>query len=101
MLPYIISNNNLILLIKLTPNAKNKSINGIGYNENYGHFLKISVTTVPEKGKANQDLIAFLAKRLKIAKSNFEIISGITDRYKKIKINGDIKDIEEILERFL
>lgn len=94
MQPFIIKDNTLVLSVKLTPNAKLKSINGVGHNENYGHFLKISVTTIPEKGKANKDLINFLAKELKIAKSNFEIISGITDRYKKIKITGNIEEIK-------
>jgi uncharacterized protein (TIGR00251 family) len=52
-------------------------------------FLKISVVSVPEKGKANKELITFLAKKLKIAKSDFEIISGELDKWKKIRINAD------------
>ncbi len=91
--------NSLILSIKLTPNAKKTSIIGVSCDDKYGHFIKISVTTIPEKGKANKDLIAFLSKTLKIAKSNFEIISGMTDRYKKIMIIGDVEYIEEKLKR--
>lgn len=49
-------------------------------------FLKINIISVPEKGKANQELIAWLSKKLKTAKSNITIISGELDRYKKILI---------------
>ena len=43
---------------------------------------------MPEKGKANKELIAFLAKKLKIAKSSLQIISGELDRWKKIVITS-------------
>lgn len=43
---------------------------------------------MPEKGKANKELIAFLAKKLKIAKSSLQIISGELDRWKKIAITS-------------
>ena len=49
-------------------------------------FLKATVTVVPEKGKANKELIALLAKTLKIAKSKITLISGETDHFKKIYI---------------
>lgn len=43
---------------------------------------------MPEKGKANKELIAFLAKKLKIAKSSIKIISGELDRWKKLAITA-------------
>ncbi len=43
---------------------------------------------MPEKGKANKELIAFLAKKLKIAKSSIKIISGELDRWKKLTITA-------------
>ena len=43
---------------------------------------------MPEKGKANKELIAFLANKLKIAKSSMQIISGELDRWKKIAITS-------------
>ena len=51
-----------------------------------------------EKGKANKELLSFLAKRLKTAKSNFEIISGASERCKRILIKGiDAVQAAEIL----
>ena len=49
-------------------------------------FLRISIISVPEKGKANKELIKFLSKELNVAKSNIEIISGESTHFKKIRI---------------
>lgn len=38
--------------------------------------LKVSVTQVPEKGKANKALIKLLAKWLDIPKSRIELVTG-------------------------
>ncbi len=78
-----------ILRVRLTPNSSSCKILGTTMDANNDVFLKISVVSVPEKGKANKELITFLAKKLKIAKSDFEIISGELDKWKKIRINAD------------
>lgn len=51
---------------------------------------KIRVKAAPEKGKANEELIRFLAKTLSIRKDEISIISGHTDTRKLLKI-PDIK----------
>ena len=48
----------------------------------------IKIRGVPEKGKVNENLIAFLAETLKIAKSQIEIVSGETSRLKRLEIKG-------------
>lgn len=73
-----------ILKVRVTPNASRCGIGGIFTDSNNQDFLKISLNSVPEKGKANQELIKLLSKRLGQSKSCFSIISGETDRYKKI-----------------
>ena len=55
-------------------------------NEHGDEYLKVSVTAVPEKGKANKDLINFLSDRLEIAKSCLTLEAGQIDRWKKIMI---------------
>lgn len=49
--------------------------------------LKIKLKAVPEKGKANTELIKFLAKHFKTAKSNIQIIKGKTNKNKIVEIN--------------
>jgi len=48
--------------------------------------IKIRIKAAPEKGKANQELIKFLSKKLNIPKNSISIISGKTDQVKLIKI---------------
>ena len=49
--------------------------------------LKIRLKAIPEKWKANQELIGFIAKELWISKDRIEIISGAGDSIKLIRIN--------------
>ena len=56
-------------------------------------YLKINIVSIPEKGKANQELIAWLAKKLGIAKSEISIISGELDRFKKLLITSKNSDM--------
>ncbi len=48
--------------------------------------IKIRIKAVPEKGKANEELIRFLSKELKIEKDMIEITSGTTDTIKLVRI---------------
>lgn len=75
------------LHIRVTPKA---SANRIKIEEQpEGRFLiRIYVTTVPEDGKANEAVIALLAKELGIAKSCFTILRGHTGKDKVIAIQN-------------
>lgn len=86
-----------ILRIRVSPNASKCDICGV-YTDSFGQdFLKISLNSVPEKGKANQELIKYLSKYLKFSKTSFSLISGQTDRYKKILLSVDEnKELEEL-----
>jgi uncharacterized protein (TIGR00251 family) len=48
--------------------------------------LKVRVKAAPEKGKANKEVVAILAAKYGVKKSEIEIISGKTDPVKLIKI---------------
>jgi uncharacterized protein (TIGR00251 family) len=51
-------------------------------------MLKIKVAAPPEKGKANQCLLRYLAKELGIKKNTISIVSGKTSPVKKVRILG-------------
>ena len=48
---------------------------------------KVKVAAVPEKGKANRELIEFLAERLSVPKSRIHIVSGETSPLKRIRVD--------------
>ena len=49
--------------------------------------IKIDIAAAPEDGKANAELIEFLAEEFGIAKSKIEIVSGETSRRKVVRIS--------------
>jgi len=69
------------LRIKVKPNSSRSIITGVVDDE-----IKIDIAAVPKKGKANSELIKFLAKEFEISKKNVKIISGATSRIKLIKL---------------
>ena len=80
-----------LLFVHLTPNSSKDEIIGI-----FEGRLKVKVRAIPEKGKANQDLIKLLSKRLSYPKSVFEIAFGGQSRRKTLKI---FADFDELLNR--
>lgn len=51
-------------------------------------MIKIRVAAAPEKGKANQCLIAYLAQELGVKKNTIEILSGHTNPVKQVRVAG-------------
>ncbi len=48
--------------------------------------LVIALTSAPEKGKANDELVQFLATELRVARGTIAIVRGTTSRRKTIRI---------------
>jgi uncharacterized protein (TIGR00251 family) len=55
-------------------------------------MLKVKVSAAPEKGKANQCLIKYLAGKLGVKKNVFSILSGETSPIKHIQVTGLSKE---------
>lgn len=51
-------------------------------------MLKIKVSAPPEKGKANQCLLKFLAQTLDVKKNALSIIAGRTSPIKRVQVSG-------------
>lgn len=91
----------IVLRVRLAPNSSCCKIKGVFVDADGAEWLKISVVSVPEKGKANQELIKFLATELKAAKTDIEIISGELDRYKKLLLRAEKGKLKTRLEEIL
>lgn len=98
---YDILDSAVMLRVRLMPNSSSCRVNGLFNDADGTEFLKLCVVSVPEKGKANKELILFLAKKIGIAKAQIEIISGELDRYKKIRISGDVKILEAKIQQLV
>lgn len=73
---------NLILRIYAQPRAAKTEITGV-----FGNALKIKVNSPPVDGKANTQLVQFVAKLFKVPKSRVELISGEKSREKRFRIH--------------
>lgn len=71
----------MILTVYVKPSARKNELEWIDENT-----LKIAVTEVAEKGKANKAVLKMLAKELKVAPTSLELIRGKTARIKQIKV---------------
>ncbi len=74
--------------MRLTPKAAADRVDGWEADEQGRPFLKVRVTAPPIEGRANEALIAFLAKRLKLPKSRLSLLAGDTSRLKQIEVEG-------------
>ncbi|MCY4578314.1 MAG: DUF167 domain-containing protein [Chloroflexi bacterium] len=50
--------------------------------------ITVRVTAAPESGKANDAVVALLAKRLGVPKRSIQIVRGHRSRVKRISIDG-------------
>ena len=80
------------ITVKLTPGAKRDEIQGWEEDLFGEKTLKLSVTAIPEKGKANKAMIALLAKHFGQPKSAFTLVRGHKTRVKIIEVQG-LKDL--------
>jgi len=82
----------VVLSVRAQPGARKNCLRG----EQNG-ALKVAVTQIAEKGKANQALIELLAEELGLKRSQIELVSGETQREKRLLIRGMAK--AELAER--
>ncbi len=83
MIPLQDSGVGVTFAVKVHPRAKKNSITG-----ELGDALKVSLTTPPIEGRANEACIEFFAKLLKVPRSSVTIASGHSSRNKVIRVTG-------------
>jgi uncharacterized protein (TIGR00251 family) len=71
------------LRVKVVPGSSRDQI--VGW---LGDALKIKVAAPPEKGKANEAVIALVAERLGVARGAVEIVAGHSAATKELAIAG-------------
>jgi len=71
----------VILPIRAQPGARRNGLRGV-----HDGMLKVTVTQVAEKGKANQAIVEVLCKSLQLRRGQIELIAGETSPQKKFLI---------------
>jgi len=73
----------VVIQVKALPGSRKNEVRG----EQSG-ALKVSVTQIPEKGKANKAVQDHLALALGLRKSQVHLVSGETQPLKKLLVTG-------------
>jgi len=82
--------------IEVSPNSNKFIISA--YNE-WRNEIQVRITSLPQKGKANQEIIKEFSK---LTNQDVEIVSGQKSRHKILKVYGiSKKDFEEIIKNNL
>jgi uncharacterized protein (TIGR00251 family) len=71
------------ILVRVQPRASRNEVAG----ERDGRLL-IRVTAPPAEGRANEAVVAVLAKRLRVPRSRIQIVSGQAARDKRLSVEG-------------
>lgn len=88
------SDDGAILPVKAQAGARKAELRG----EQDG-ALKVAVTQVAEKGKANKAIIALLSKQLNLRKSQIQLVSGETSSQKKFLIRDiSVEHLQAIVD---
>ncbi|MGA8501591.1 MAG: DUF167 domain-containing protein [Candidatus Sulfotelmatobacter sp.] len=83
MIPVHDSADGVAFAVKIHPRARKNAITG-----EFGDALKLTLTSPPVDGRANQACIEFFAKLLMVPRSSVTIASGQNSRRKVIRVAG-------------
>lgn len=87
----------IVIAVRLTPKGGADAVAGVEAAADGRFVLKVRVTTVPEKGKANAALVLLLAKWLGVPRTDCGIAAGDKSRLKQVLIRGDAEALMERL----
>lgn len=69
--------------VRVQPRARREAIVGA-----HGGALRVQLTAPPMDGRANEELVAFLARRLGIPRSAVSLLAGRRSRNKIVEVAG-------------
>ncbi len=73
-----------VLEVKTVPRARTAAVSDVMANG----ALKVKVTAAPEKGRANEEVLAVLAAFLSLPRRNLEMLTGHTSPQKRVKVSA-------------
>jgi uncharacterized protein len=74
----------LLVEVKVVPGASRSEVSGLRDGA-----LLVRVAAPPEKGKANEELRACLARALGLPKSAVELVAGAASRHKRVSLPAE------------
>ncbi|MFA6098171.1 MAG: DUF167 domain-containing protein [Patescibacteria group bacterium] len=83
----------VMLFVKIIPRARRNEIVGP-----LGDFLKIKIAAPAESGRANDELLGYLADLLGVAKSSVRLVRGRSNPLKLIFVPAGIDQVRQLIQ---
>lgn len=77
-----------MLAVRLTPRSAADRLGGAWVDADGRSWLSASVTAPPDKGRANDALVALLSRDLGISRAKISLVAGESSRLKRVRIHG-------------
>ena len=97
--PWIQLADGVALDVRLTPRGGRDAIEGVERRADGRTVLKARVRAAPFEGQANAALCRLVAHELAIAPRQVEIAAGENARIKRLRVTGDPRMLEAMLDR--
>lgn len=86
--------NDASFLVRVAPRARRTQFTGV-MQKGENSIFKIAVAAQPIEGRANAELISYLASVLDVPRSAIEVASGEHSRIKRVRVRGRaLADVE-------
>lgn len=79
--------------LHIQPGAKRNQVVGL-----HGEALKVQIKAPPEDGRANAELLGFLAAVLEVSKRDLTLVTGLTSRQKVVEVAN--RDWDHLVQTF-
>jgi uncharacterized protein (TIGR00251 family) len=87
----------VVLRVHAQPGAGRSAVVG-----RYGDAVKVRIAAPPAEGRANEALVALLAKELGLETRSVTLVSGANSRTKRVRLGGlDPEDAPDAIDRLL
>jgi uncharacterized protein len=84
------------LALRVQPGARRCALVG-----QYGERLKVAVQAPPSDGRANEALLAYLARSLNVRPTALRLVAGVASRDKSVLIECDPSEARQMAERLM
>jgi uncharacterized protein (TIGR00251 family) len=99
--PFVRAAEGVRVLVRLSPGSSAARVQGLIERPDGRSDLKVAVTAPPERGRANAELIAFLAEAWGVPRRSLSLVAGAADRRKTLFLAGDPALLQQRLEAWL
>ena len=95
--PFTLDVTGATLTIRATPKVSKTAVTDVVALEGDATALGLRVAAPPVDGAANDEVVRFVAKQLRVGRSAVTLVAGQTSRVKRLRIEGNAVALEAAL----